>query len=162
NQPTEVVAPDGSIAELTYNEATLLERVDVRLLGAADATAFIANIAYNARGERITVDYGNGTSTHFTFDPQTFRLQRLLTRRPQPMLPHYRHTFDPVGNVVRVHDGVRQMAFHDNGAAPGDSSYTYDALYQLIHAAGREQRGQNHTRGKRDGPTSRRADHPHD
>ena len=80
------------MARPTYNEANLLERMDVNLRGAASPTAFIINVNYNARGQRELIQYGNGASTQYTYDPLTFRLTRLtttvglgglLTRAPQ-------------------------------------------------------------------------------
>ena len=56
-------APDGSIYRPTFNEANLLERVDVNLGGASTPTAFVVNIDYNARGQRILCQYGNGVET---------------------------------------------------------------------------------------------------
>ena len=39
-------------------------------------------IGYNARGQRVSVGFGNGTSTAYDYDPQTFRLASLTTTRP--------------------------------------------------------------------------------
>jgi hypothetical protein len=61
---------------LTYNEANLLDRVYVNLRGATanghlQWTPFITNIAYNPKGQRQQIDYGNGASTIYTYDPLT-------------------------------------------------------------------------------------------
>ena len=58
-----------------YNEAGLLETVNVNLQGATPATAFVTNIDYDARGQRELIQYGNGASTAYTYDPTTFRLE---------------------------------------------------------------------------------------
>ena len=76
-----------------FNEANLLERVDVWLERAAEPAALldpaadapspvgVANIDYDAKGQRMRIDYKNGASTVYSYDPLTFRLTQLLTRR---------------------------------------------------------------------------------
>ncbi|RPJ64610.1 MAG: toxin, partial [Acidobacteria bacterium] len=48
NRPTSVTAPDNSVYRPTFNEANLLEKVDVNLRGAVVATPFVSNIDYDA------------------------------------------------------------------------------------------------------------------
>jgi hypothetical protein len=71
----------------------LLERVDVWLERAAEPGALldrnipaeapspvgVANIDYDAKGQRQRIDYKNGASTFYSYDPLTFRLTQLLT-----------------------------------------------------------------------------------
>ena len=78
-------------------------------------------------------------STRFSFDKQTFRLERLETRRRNgDPLQDWRYTFDPVGNVTCIEDRNAPVAFFDNQKIAGVSAYTYDALYRLREATGRE------------------------
>ena len=59
--PVSLTAPDSSASiDPTYNEANLLDKVEVNLRGAATATPFVTNINYNAKGQRELIDYGNG------------------------------------------------------------------------------------------------------
>ena len=51
------------------------------LRGASSATSFVANINYDAKGQRQRIDYKNGASTLYSYDPLTFRLTQLVTRR---------------------------------------------------------------------------------
>lgn len=88
NRPIELTAPDDSVILPGYNEANLLEHVEVNLRGAAAATTFVANIDYDAKGQRTLIEYGcgatqshQGVTTTYTYDPLTFRLVHLLTRR---------------------------------------------------------------------------------
>ena len=64
-----------------YNEASLLESVNVKLRGSNTATNFVQNIDYDAKGQRERIQYGNGSTTGYTYDEKTFRLKRLLTTR---------------------------------------------------------------------------------
>ncbi len=63
-----------------------LGKVDVNLRGAQANgqpvwTAFVANINYNAKGQRTLIQYGNGAATTYEYDAKTFRLTRLKTTR---------------------------------------------------------------------------------
>lgn len=140
NRMVTRTTPDQSQARLTYNEANLLDRVDVRLRGAAAWTAFVTDIDYNARGQRERIEYGNGTTTLSSYEETTFRLSRLrsLRTRDGRVLQDLRHTYDPVGNVVEIRDAADPIAFVTREAASGDGRYRYDALYRLIEAEGRE------------------------
>ena len=50
---------------------------------AVDAPSMVgvANIDYDAKGQRQRIDYKNGASTYYDYDPLTFRLTHLYTRR---------------------------------------------------------------------------------
>jgi len=50
NRPVSVTSTDGIVHVPRYNEANLLERMDVALRGAQSATAFVQSIDYNAKG----------------------------------------------------------------------------------------------------------------
>jgi RHS repeat-associated protein len=144
NRPTSVTTPDHSVYRPTFNESNLLERVDVNLQGGQTATAFVTNIDYNARGQRVLIEYANGASTNYTYDPLTFRLRNLRTARSADpaLLQDLSYTYDPSGNVTQIHDGAQQTIYFNNQVVTPDNDYTYDAVYRLINAAGREHIGQ--------------------
>lgn len=140
--------PDGSLVQPTYNQANLLETVDVTMPGAGGATPFITNIDYNARGQRILVEYGNQSSTAFTYDPFTFRLAQLVTLRSgfaanQQTVQKLSFTYDPTGNVTHIQDNadIQNVVFFNNQRIEPSAEYTYDAIYRLVQASGREQLG---------------------
>ncbi|MFE6155821.1 SpvB/TcaC N-terminal domain-containing protein [Streptomyces sp. NPDC057889] len=150
NRPTAVTTPDGSIYRAAFNEANLLERVEVGLRGDA-ATPFVTNIDYNARGQRVRIDYGNGATTGYDYDPLTFRLTNLRSTRTAnsdatasmlfknaTVVQDLRYTYDPVGNITRIEDSALTTTVQAGAAC----DYVYDALYRLIAASGREHAGQ--------------------
>ena len=47
-------------------------------------------------------------------------------------------TYDPVGNAVHVHDDGISPSFFDNQQQQPDWDHTYDPLYRLMAATGRE------------------------
>jgi RHS repeat-associated protein len=159
NRPVSATAPDNSVYRPTFNEANLLEKVDVNLRGAQTATSFVTDIDYDAKGQRTLIDYGNGVRTTYTYDPLTFRLTHLLTRRdavafpddcPQPppagwpgcQVQSLHYTYDPVGNITHIRDDAQQTLYFRNQRVEPSSEYTYDAIYRLIDATGREHLGQ--------------------
>jgi RHS repeat-associated protein len=155
NRPISVTAPNDSVYLPTFNEANLLEKVDVHLRGAQVATRFVTDIDYNARGQRELIAYGNGAQTAYEYDPFTFRLTGLQTTRPgkvnglssilfsKPAIVQDLHyTYDPANNVTRIADAALRRL---SSAGPADNApcdYTYDAIYRLIKATGREHIGQ--------------------
>ena len=157
NRVTSRTTPDASVTLPTYNEAGLLERVTVRLLGAADATVFVANLDYNARGQRTLLAHGNGTTTTYAYDPETFRLTELRTARDSggAVLQNLAYTYDASGNIVQIADAVS----YGNPAVSADGLYEYDAIYQLTAALGREHPGQQPTDADSE---LLRLDHPSD
>lgn len=147
----ESVAPDGSVTTPRYNDANLLEAVDVRLGGSVQVTQFVRNIDYNAKGQRTRIDYnraGAPLMTTYAYDPDTSRLTRLLTVRPnhadaaKRTLQDLRYTFDPSGNITHIQDDAQQPIFFRNKRVEPSNEYTYDALYRLTEARGREHLGQ--------------------
>src|SRR5262249_23769068 len=156
NRPTEQIAPDGSVYRPTFNEANLLEKVDVNLRGAAVSTPFVTNIDYNAKGQRMLIEYGNGARTSYEYDPLTFRLTRLTTTRPAGLnglatkllkdartVQDLSYIYDPAGNITRIADDALPALFFANQQVDPVGLYTYDAVYRLIEAQGRESIGQS-------------------
>ncbi len=143
NRPVELRPPDGSIIRPTYNEANLLERIEAHLRGAATATVFVADLDYNAKGQRERIAYGNGAVTSYTYDLLTFRLTRLRTTRSgSDVLQDLHYTYDPAGNISHIRDEAQQTVYFNNAVVEPHAEYTYDAIYRLIEATGREHIGQ--------------------
>lgn len=133
------VTPDGSDTRPSYNQAGLLESIEIRVRGAAALTAFVTNIDYNARGQRKLIQHGNQTTTRYDYNEDTFRLaHQVTTRAGGDTLQDLTHTHDSVGNVIAITDAV--SFGNPNVSATG--LYVYDALYQLSRAEGREHPGQ--------------------
>uniref|UniRef100_UPI001C30F296 RHS repeat-associated core domain-containing protein n=1 Tax=Cohnella sp. GbtcB17 TaxID=2824762 RepID=UPI001C30F296 len=164
NRQTEAVAPDGSVLRTSYNESNLPQAIEANLRGesAPDGspswTPFVTNIDYDPRGRRTKLEYGNGAVTTFAYDPLTYRLSKLETRRQRADYPadcpdspsaewpgcgvqQLSYVYDPVGNITRVRDDAQQTVFFRNRRIEPGASYTYDALNRLIEAAGREHLG---------------------
>lgn len=133
--------PDGSVTEPGFNEANLLETVRVTQNAAAEF--FVKDIDYNEKGRRTRIVYGNNVFTNYSYDRETFRLTRLETRKADnQLLQDLRYTYDPVGNITHLEDRAVPTVFFGNQIIEPAAVYTYDALYRLIEATGREHIGQ--------------------
>jgi RHS repeat-associated protein len=155
HRPRELVTPHSvasapSRVRHTYSAANLLSRVEVNLHGeTADGaevwTPLLSSVEHDAKGQRLVVSRGNGATTTYAYDPDTFRVVRLQTLRaagPGSGLQDHRITYDPIGNIVHIEDGSQQPIFFANHRVEAACTYAYDASYQLIRATGREHLGQ--------------------
>jgi RHS repeat-associated protein len=183
NRPTQLIAPHAvgakvNIIQQGYNDANLLERIGVWLDWAdpgplrlpepdglvdprihAPSPVGVTDIEYNAKGQRLLIDYGNGVRTTHTYDPLMFRLTHLLTHRndasfpddcPQPppagwpgcQVQTLHYTYDPSGNITNIRDDAQQKIFFHGQYVEPSNEYVYDAVYRLIEATGREHLGQ--------------------
>lgn len=136
---TTQTAPDGSIITYFYNEAGMLNSETVTHVNPALTTTYIKDIDYNEKGQRNRIIYGNDVLTKFFYDKKTFRLIELETKRKNnDPLQDWHYTFDPAGNIASIVDNAVPVVFFDNQKVMGLSEYTYDAIYRLIEATGRE------------------------
>lgn len=137
-----------------YNRAGALERVALERAGAVSVPLndiFVERIAYNAKGQRVLIAYGNGIMSRHAYDPKTFRLMHLRTEgfsKPADLTYHhigqpfqeFGYEYDKGDNILGIHD--RTPGSGINGSAAGidvlDRAFTYDTLYRLHSATGRE------------------------
>ncbi|GLV54301.1 hypothetical protein KDH_11490 [Dictyobacter sp. S3.2.2.5] len=156
NRPIIQTTPDNTLIHLTYNEAGLLESLAGNVRGATRTTDFVANIDYDAKRQRIRIEYSNGVSTQYKYDPLTFRMTNLYTSRSTTTFPgdgsdpstppagvqNLCYTYDPAGNITHIQDDAQQSVYFRNRQIAPSADYTYDAIYRLIEASGREHLGQ--------------------
>jgi RHS repeat-associated protein len=161
NRAIAVMAPDNSVYRPKFNDANLLEALDVNLRGAEQNgqpvwTPFITYINYNAKGQRTICRYADSLDTTYKYDEKTFRLLHLKTTRTTveaglsskifkhpTTIQDLRYTYDPVGNIMRIDDGALKTVFHTNQQIDAACEYAYDAVYRLVEAKGREHIGQS-------------------
>jgi RHS repeat-associated protein len=137
-------APGGArrLTTLVYSRGGAVKGVKL------DGEVYVERIAYNARGQRILVAYGNGVMTRYAYDDETFRLARLRTERYTTVgtigyrgsgeaLQDFAFEYDLIGNVRKLHDRTPGCGI---GPSPDelDRAFVYDPLYRLKSATGRE------------------------
>jgi hypothetical protein len=143
NRATSQTAPDGSLTVPTYNEASQLKTLSVSLPGGGAAAPFVTDIQYNEKGQRLSIAYANGVVTSYKYDPLTFRMSDLSTTRTsdKTLLQGLHYTYDPVGNIVEIDDAAQKEVYYNGALVTSTARYTYDAIYRLVQATGRELAG---------------------
>ena len=170
DRPVELVYPVDAeskrrVLRLGYTRAGLLESVSILdTATAANGDAFVERIAYNAKGQRVLIAYGNGVMTRYAYDPATFRLARLRTehiRRPRSRdrwngrgapVQDSTYEYDLAGNVTAIEERVPNCGIA-GGAGARDQltrAFTYDAVYRLLSATGRACAGDSESRRRAD------------
>jgi RHS repeat-associated protein len=136
-------APDSQLVANGYDAGGRLTSVAVTTRDAATSTV-VSSITYNARGQRESIAYGNGATSTYTYEADTFRLSRLYTEGDpdgdsvSDAVQDLNYLYDPVGNVVSIENAAEDTLYHDNAAVDPSQEFTYDALYRLTVATGRE------------------------
>ena len=156
-----------AVYEPRYNERGLLRSERLTVRGLKTATGFdrgveskaaeaIVELRYDAKGQKAFLRLGNGTLTQYDYDRLTFRVKQIRTTRPgdpsefpgrrsnladDRTVQQLLYTYDPVGNITEIQDDAYEPVFFKNQRVEPRSFYTYDALYRLIVAQGREQAG---------------------
>lgn len=133
--------PDGNIQHSAYNQAGFMERLDLTYKDGSQQ-AFVQSMDYNAQGQRLQATYGNGVMTKYTYEASTLNLLGISSTRPgQAPLQNIVYSYDPVGNITRVRDHCYEIVFNNQQMVEPLSDYTYDGLYRLIGATGRQHPG---------------------
>lgn len=133
-----------SITDYAINGAVAQTRLAYTEQGSVKEVVTLKDIRYRADGVVLSQTAGNGVIDRYEYDPKTQLLRRHLTERPKghPQEPliisdlHYR--YDPVGNIISLEDQGADPTWHANRQAIGLREYTYDTLYRLASATGRE------------------------
>jgi len=139
NRVTSMTTPDGSISTPGYSESGKLTSVSAAIRGGAPQT-FVSRITHDAKAQRTQIDYGNGVTMKFDYDTLTFRVRHITTTRTSDgaKLQDLAYTYDPVGNVTLVRDAAQKTIYFNGAVVDADNDFTYDALYRLLSATGRE------------------------
>ncbi|MFK3775012.1 RHS repeat-associated core domain-containing protein [Pseudomonas sp. NPDC089406] len=115
----------------------------------------LQSATYSASGQALREQQGNGVVTTYSYDPRTTRLARIHVQRPAGhasgarVLQDLRYRYDPVGNVLGVHNDAEATRFWRNRKVVPENLYVYDSLYQLVAASGREMAALANGIGKR-------------
>ncbi len=132
-----------------YNERGVLFAETVQI--GTTTQSIIRETAYDEKGQKQYIKYGNGTTTRYFYDRFSFRLKQLRTTRAgfdrelptgiamfksNQVMQDLHYTYDAVGNITAIYDDAYEPAFFNNQQVLPKNEYTYDALYRLIEATG--------------------------
>ena len=133
----------GNRQRVAYDVAGLLSGNWLALKGGTEQV-IVASLTYSAAGLKLCEVHGNGVVTAYMYEPETQRLTGIKTARPAghasgaKVLQDLRYGYDPAGNVLRIRNDAEETRFWRNQKVVPENVYTYDSLYQLVSATGRE------------------------
>ncbi|MDE9543202.1 RHS repeat protein [Xenorhabdus bovienii] len=132
----------GNKQRLAYNIAGQLKSSWLMLRNQSEQV-IVKALDYSAAGQKLREEHGNGVITEYTYEPETQRLMGIKTRRQSDnrLLQDLRYDYDPVGNIIIVSNDAEATRFWHNQQVIPENRYTYDSLYQLMSATGREMAG---------------------
>lgn len=118
--------PDTEVVTYAYNGFGDVETIQ----GVKNSvtTDYVKDVDYNAAGQITFIQYGNNVTSDYTYNPQTLRLDKILTKKADGVtkLQDLSYQFDSNGNVTHISDLVNAMS----------QDFTYDDLNRLIQAVG--------------------------
>jgi RHS repeat-associated protein len=137
-----------------YNRAGAIERIEY------DGSEYVSKIAYNAKGQRILIAFGNDVMTRYTYDNQTFRLERQRSekftylKQGNNITYNYqsgtnkqdeRFQYDLIGNILKIIEQRTDCGISgsQDGSDKLQRNFTYDPLYRVTSATGRESDTEN-------------------
>lgn len=140
----EQVLPDATRFALTYDAGGRLAAMTTTPQGIGPDVPVVASIAYDAHGQRLSTRYGTGVVATYAYDDRTHRTRHIQIMRESDhsVLQDLSFTYDPMDNLVETDDAAQQTVYFAANVTTGLRQYTYDAVYQLTRATGREQPGQ--------------------
>ena len=104
-----------------------------------ETQSLLGDMTWSAAGQVLTESAGNGVNTEYSYDPQNQWLATITAQRADnTTLQALSYGYDNTGNVTSINDGSVAAGYWRNQATNGSRLFTYDALYQLLSATGRE------------------------
>ena len=132
NRTKSITYPDGEVLTYSYNNSGALDSMSA--VKSQQTFNYLNNISYDKFGNRVIVNYGNGTSANYTYDSQTRRLSNLISYDSQSnMMQDIDYDYDNAGNISDIENSASAI----NGlGGVYDYEYQYDSLYRLISSTG--------------------------
>ncbi|WHS61084.1 RHS repeat-associated core domain-containing protein [Pseudomonas sp. G2-4] len=124
-----------------FDIAGQLKSVSLKVKDAATEKNIVKDLVYNASGQVESQVAGNGVVSRAVLDPASGRLTSLGASVSGSTLQDLHYTYDAVGNVTQIEDRAQPVQFGSNQRIDATRTFTYDCLYQLSSATGRETAG---------------------
>ena len=133
NRLQEMIYADGEVVTYDYNTAGKL----VAMKGKKDNFdyTYVQQLRYDKFEQRTFLEYGNGTTTHYTFEDDRRRLKHLeVMGTANRQIINNTYEYDKVDNIMMVQNSVPLVM----GSIGGSSlqTYDYDDIYRLTQATG--------------------------
>jgi RHS repeat-associated protein len=139
--PLAIFNADGSVETSVYYLNGWRQSNALAPNAIASPEAILVSRRYAVMGQPAESSFANNTRSERDYDPATQRLAAIRTTRQSDaiVLQDDRFYYDPVGNVTRIEHRAELPDYWGNGIAEPLNDYTYDSLYRLRIATGRQQ-----------------------
>ncbi|MFT3932827.1 MAG: RHS repeat-associated core domain-containing protein [Chitinophagaceae bacterium] len=133
NRITKMVYPDGEAVTYYYNKGGNLQSLVGTKLG--DDYNYVTRLGYDEYDKRVFMQYGNGATNEYVYDPLRRRLENLTakTKAGHAMMDNS-YKYDPVSNILNITNKATADTSQLGGSIKQD--YDYDKLYRLVNAKG--------------------------
>ncbi|TKJ70181.1 type IV secretion protein Rhs [Pseudomonas sp. CFBP13508] len=128
----------GHSQRYSFNVAGQLKTLHLKVADQPVERVIISDIEYNAFGQIQSQRAANGVINRAKYDMASGRLCELSASKAGRLLQDLQYVFDAVGNVLSITDKAQPASFANNQQVQAVSRFTYDSLYQLTSATGRE------------------------
>ncbi|MDN0108986.1 hypothetical protein QVN76_19210, partial [Yersinia rochesterensis] len=132
-QPITQTDAKGHHQRMAYNRAGQLIGSWLTVNGGSEQV-IVQSLTYSAAGQKLREESGNGVVTEYRYEAETQRLIGIKTARPAlkdrpTLLQDLRYDYDPVGNILAIHNDAEATRFYRNQKIVPETTYRYDALY---------------------------------
>lgn len=155
SRPVATTLPNGTVTRSSYDRLGRIVQISAALANGQSPTQYIRDVQHNAKGQQISIVYGNGCKATFRYDPLTSRLQSLVSRRdpaqfptddpqspvwgwPGSQIQNLNYFYDASGNISGIRDDAQQIVFFRGVKVEPSQDFTYDSFSRLVQATGRE------------------------
>ena len=130
----------GNLRTFGYDLAGKPNEVWLQVTGKGEPPKqLVSAIRYNALDQVESETAGNGVVTRAEYAADDGRLVGLQAALgSQKPLQDLNYVYDPVGNIVELHDLSQPVTHFNNQRIDPINRYRYDSLYQLVEARGWE------------------------
>ncbi len=130
----QMVYPDGELLTYHYDSGGLVNSVTG--VKGPDSYTYVKRLEYDKFDSKAFIDYGNGVTTSYTYDPLNRRLANLQSAPAGGSdFQNISYTYDNVGNLTALANNVAVSPNGQNGG-PTSQQFSYDDLDRLTGASG--------------------------
>jgi len=129
-----MIYPDGEVLTYHYDSGGLVNSVTG--VKGPNSYTYVSRLEYDKFDAKAFIDYGNGVTTSYTYNPLN---RRLATLQSAPAggsdFQDISYTYDNVGNLTALANNVAVEPNGQNGG-PTSQQFSYDDLDRLTGASG--------------------------
>jgi RHS repeat-associated protein len=130
----QMIYPDGEVLIYHYDSGGLVNQVTG--VKGPNTYTYVSRLEYDKFGSKAFIDYGNGVTTTYAYNPLS---RRLATMQSAPAggsdFQNISYTYDSVGNLTALANNVA-VEPNDQLGGPTSQQFTYDDLDRLTGATG--------------------------